>query len=50
MLNTDSFVIAVRGGMETNAKELTSSSKNATESAASVNDNEAAHACFPKIS
>jgi hypothetical protein len=45
-LNTDSFVIAARGGMETNAKELTSSGKNAAESAASIDNNEAAHANF----
>jgi hypothetical protein len=45
-LNTDGFVITTRGGMETNAKEFASGSEDAAKSAASVDDDKAAHADF----
>jgi hypothetical protein len=45
-LNTDGFVIAARSSMEANTKEFASGSENAAESAASVDDDKAAHADF----
>jgi hypothetical protein len=45
-LNTDGFVITTRGGMETNTEEFASSGENTAESAAGVDDDEAAHADF----
>jgi hypothetical protein len=41
--DTDSFVVATRGGMETDTKELTSSDEHATKGTTSIDDNKTAH-------
>jgi hypothetical protein len=44
--DTDSFVVATRGGMETNTKELTSGDEHATKGTTSIDNNETTHANF----
>jgi hypothetical protein len=45
-LHTDGFVVATRSVVQSNAEKLTSVRKDAAKSAASINNNESAHANF----
>jgi hypothetical protein len=46
VFDADSFVVAMRGSMETDAKKFAGFAKDATEGAAGIYNDEAAHANF----